>query len=351
MSLQVCYPHLYPFRFFFCFPGSRLDSLRAAARSRRRQAFRPATLRNHRSSHTLFLQFCSVFQVDREAPSIDDLGAFAEWMLDSGLACATVRNHMSSVKTLYIWWDKPGVVDIFSSDPWALTIRGIMNSVRPGPPATTAVAPEHLLAMLEVCAPFPQLSPFKLGFIFGFLGFFRVSNLAPPKSSKFDRTRHTTWADISTSPLGVVVSLKWTKSRQHALHPVSIPLPALGSSPLCPLQAWEEYVRALGSFTPSLDSPLLLSTGDNAGTIITIPQFRATFHRVAALAGLADCGYTPHSLRRGGASFSYKVGVKIPAIKTHGTWKSSAVDSYLLSQPLFQTPVVRAFIKFLSGSQ
>ena len=238
-----------------------------------------------------------MFQVNSESPSIDDLGAFAEWLLESGLACATVRNHLSSVKTLYIWWDKPGVVAIISSDPWALSIKGIMNSVRPGPLATTAVAPEHLLAMLQVSAPFPHLSPFRLGLIFGFLGFLRVSNLAPPKSSEFDSTRHTTWADISTSPQGVVISLKWTKSRQHASHPVSIPLPALGLSPFCPLRAWEEYVRALGSFSLARDSPLLLSVGNNVGAVITIPQFRATFHKVAALAGLADLGYTPHSLR------------------------------------------------------
>ena len=71
------------------------------------------------------------------------------------------------------------------------------------------------------------------------------------------------------------------------------------------------------------------------------------FHKVAALAGLAHRGRTPHSLRRGGATFSYQSGVLIAHIKTHGTWVSSVVDNYLLGQPLFDTPVASMFGQLL----
>ena len=110
-----------------------------AARVRRRQTYRPATLNNHRSTHILFIQFCRVFGVPLDSPSVDHLSAFAEWLILSGLAAGTVRNHLSSVKTFYVWWNKPGIVSLFRSDSWALTIRAVNNTLRPSPHTKAAV--------------------------------------------------------------------------------------------------------------------------------------------------------------------------------------------------------------------
>ena len=170
-----------------------------------------------------------------------------------------------------------------------------------------------------------------------------MSNLAPATIHGWDPDRNTSWGDLNVSSDGIIFNLKWSKTRQHADHTAAIPLPALGDSLLCPLSAWSQYVYALSDCQLPSPTPLLISTAPQTGAPITIPQFRATFHRLTVLAGLGHIGYTPHSLRRGGATFSFQVGVKIPHIKTHGTWLSNAVDSYLLAQPKFDTPVAVAF--------
>ena len=170
-----------------------------------------------------------------------------------------------------------------------------------------------------------------------------------PKVLDWDPSRHTAWSDITASDEGIVISLKWTKTRQHNPHPAAIPMPALDNSILCPLRAWSEYVDLLGGLGLGRDVPLLLSTAAPKGQPISAPQFRATFHRVALLAGLGKANHTPHSLRRGGATFSYEAGVLIPFIKRHGTWTSSAVEGYLLGRPFFDTPVARTFGKLLKN--
>ena len=77
--------------------------------------------------------------------------------------------------------------------------------------------------------------------------------------------------------------------------------------------------------------------------MVSASMVRAQLRRAAEMAGLSSCQYTPHSWRRGGASFTYTVGVALEHIKHHGTWKSDAVDAYILSAPHFDTPVARAF--------
>ena len=155
--------------------------------------------------------------------------------------------------------DMTPVVDLFLSKSWALPLRGILNSTRPSSKRKTAVSIHDLLAMSLVCDRSEELVPFRVGLLFGYFGYLRVSNLAPAKVSEWDPSRNSVWSDISCSSKGVVISLKWTKTRQHAPHPAAIPMPALRSSPLCPLRAWNHYVSLLQGPCASPDNPLLLT--------------------------------------------------------------------------------------------
>ena len=186
---------------------------------------------------------------------------------------------------------------------------------------------------------------------FGFIRYLRVSNMAPPTAAAFDETRHSTVADLQIREEGLVMSLKWTKSRQTNRLPVAVPLPSLGDTLLCPLKAWYKY-RAfldLARVNTTPQSPLLLTTDEPAGRVVTIPMIRKLFKKAASLAHLDHAGYTPHSLRRGGATFSYHGGVPVHSIKRHGTWRSNAVDNYLASQREFNTPVSHNFVKLLTN--
>ena len=253
----------------------------------------------------------------------------------------------------YLWWDKADIVRSMSSKSWACTIKGIVNTIRPSFDKRAAMTLHDLTDIIEVCSRHDDLTPIRVAVTFAFCAFLRISNLAPPTAQTFDKSRHTTFKDVVPQDQGLVIQLKWTKTRQRTRDIISIPLPSLGDTNLCPVRAWRNYNRVLQlkGVTPDLNSPILLSTCDNPGRPLALPAVRRLFKKAVYLAHLQDVGYTPHSLRRGGATVAYHAGVPLDAIMRHGTWRSSAVESYLFAQPLFQTPVTTTFAKLLLDYQ
>ena len=313
------------------------------------QAHRPGTRRNFATCHRIFFQFCFKLGIPPLGPTVDDLSAFAEWLVQAQLVPATVRNYLSAVKTLYQMWGVTPVLQAFNSYAWSLTLRAINLSVRPTQNNRTAVTYQHLEALVQACTRDASLWPLKVALVFGYMGYLRVYNLAPASVSEFDSSRLTTLQDVWPTKQGVLLSIKWTKTRQAAIFTAPIPIPALGANPICPVTVWHDYVEQLRFVSRKPDSPLLLSTTGPPGRVITIPILRALLRRAAHLAGLSHCHYTPHSLRRGGASFGFLAGVPLEHIRFHGTWTSEAVNHYLLSTPHFNTPVAASFVNSLSS--
>ena len=129
-----------------------------AARKRRREAYRPGTQRNLISSQRLFLQFCFIHNIPIKQPNVDDLGAYVEWLLADGLASATIKNHLSAIKNLYLHWDHHSVIKIFDSFSWSLTLRALKFAARTTFDNRTAITTPHLLALVRICASDPALS-------------------------------------------------------------------------------------------------------------------------------------------------------------------------------------------------
>ena len=240
----------------------------------------------------------------------------------------------------------PSVVKDVASPAWTLTLRAISYSAGPQPDHRSAVTKEDLIRLVAVCNTDPSLVPLRVALVFGFLGYLRISNMAPPTAQSFDATRYSSWAYVRPCKQGLLLDLKWTKTLQAQHRETTIPLTALLDQRICPVAAWNLYRHMLPGVIPSKTTPLLLTTAPPVGKTI----FRAMFHRATQAAGLTDKNYTPHSLRRGGASFCFQAGVPSEHIKKHGTWSSQAVDRYLLQHQAFQNPVAQAFRQELDGS-
>ena len=339
-----------------------LQQLTLAAHHRRRSAIRPSTARNHHSAQKLFLQFAMMHNMSPDNITCNELSAYAEWLAQGGLSSQTVRNHFGAIKAMFVWVDNTRVINILDSMRWRLTIQGIVNTVRPPCNLLNAMTPDHLSAMVDAAASSTivdsagnnnKFVPLMVALTFGFFGYLRVSNLAPNTAANFDITRHTTVGDLQQHKQGLLLNIKWSKSRQTDRKPVIIPLPCLGKSLLCPVRAWRIYNTMLryAGITTTATSPLLLTLHEPTGRPLTIPMPRSMFKQVASLAHLEDEHYTPHSLRRGGATFSYQSGVPLENIKCHGMWKSSAVDRYLSTIPLFEAPVASMFVQRLTNFQ
>ena len=166
--------------------GSHLGRLHLAASQRRRHRYRPGTRRNWRSSQTVYLQFCLFYGLNWKNVSLDDLGAFFELLVQAGRSLGTIKNYISAVKALYYERNVVRVIDLFQWDGWTAMVRGLQNTVRPTGDMRTAVTMEQLQVMVQYCDTDKALLPLKLGLIFGFFGYLRLSNLVPQTVSDFD---------------------------------------------------------------------------------------------------------------------------------------------------------------------
>jgi hypothetical protein len=63
--------------------------------------------------------------------------------------------------------------------------------------------------------------------------------------------------------------------------------------------------------------------------MVTIPMLTHQFQQLINSLRLPSSTYTLHSLRKGGATFCHEVGVPLDHIKSHGTWESDTVWTYL----------------------
>ena len=131
-----------------------------------------------------------------------------------------------------------------------------------------------------------------------------------PQDLQHDATHRTvlrqSWADVRPCEQGLLLDLKWTKTLQTQHGVTTIPLSSLLDQRICPVAAWNLYRHMLPGVNPSRTTPLLLTTAPPIGKTISASTLRAMFHRATLAAGLSDKNYTPHSLRRGGASFCFQ---------------------------------------------
>ena len=222
-------------------------------------------------------------------------------------------------------------------------MKGIANTVRPPKDKRTAVTPEHLRLILRTCDAHREWLPAKLAISLAYFAYLRISNLAPRTMSAFDASRHATWADLRPRQKGLVLTLRWSKTRQHSTAPQDIPVSTLDDKRLCPRNTWLEYSSAVGEPSDPVATPLLRTAVHPRGRTISASMLTRSIRQVINAAGLSQMGYTPHSFSRGGASCSHHDGAPMEAIKHHGTWSSDAVHRYLLTPPEFKSPIIKAF--------
>ena len=108
------------------------------------------------------------------------------------------------------------------------------------------VTPEILHSLCNICDQIGDLGTvLKVAFTLSYYGFLRQSNIAPPSPAAFDPSRHTTCADVTQQPPGLVVRLKWSKTHQV---PVSRPSsPSLACRAIARTRWQHSCVRCMSS--------------------------------------------------------------------------------------------------------
>ena len=101
-------------------------------------------------------------------------------------------------------------------------------------------------------------------------------------------------------------------------------LPKLDHIPeICPVRNLANHVE--NHPDQSKDAPLLQTT---KGEPLTKYIFCKYFQQLIRKAGIDPKKFTPHSCRRGGATYALKIGMSSRWVKTQGNWRSKAWKLY-----------------------
>ena len=106
----------------------------------------------------------------------------------------------------------------------------------------------------------------------------------------------------------------------------TVQIPLIRASQLCPVTALATMLAAIPAHK---HQPLFAVPSKQCIVPLTAQQVRHTLAKITTLMGLDPKIHGFHTFRRSGATLAYQAQVPISHIKTHGTWQSDAVYTYL----------------------
>ena len=306
---------------------SQLHILHRATTTRLQQAYRPGTRLNQKVQLKRYFTFCLRFGLRDINPSPQQLLWYIEYISQNLRSTQSVKNYLAAVGFLHrqLGLECPAL----HSHQVSTMIRAVEHTLRSPILRKLPVSVPMLHKLVLLC---DQLGTWgiimKCTLLFCFFGFLRQSNVAPRSLQLHDTSRDTLRSDVQFHPRGLSIRLKWTKTHQGSHKPVFVSLPLIQGSALCPTRAYRQMVAAIP--TRSATSPLLYyNTPGRPPTMVTTRMLARKFRQLLVRLHIPTHGYTLHSLCRGGATLCHSSGMPIDKIKSHGTWSSDAVWSYI----------------------
>ena len=274
-----------------------------------------------------YYKFCIRFNFNDIHPSPSQLALYIEYLSENLKSYQSVRNYLSAVS--FIHRELGLECESMRSHQVTTMLKAVDHTLRSTVVQRQPVSIHLLAKLVQLC---DQLGHWglivKCAILFCFFGFLRQSNVAPRSANLFDPTRHTLRADVHTSLHGLALQLKWTKTQQGSHHPIVIPLPLIQGSPLCPTRAYKHMCTvfpASGTSTPLL----IYRPKGGSNQVVTTRMLAKQFLQFTKRLQLPPATFSLHSLRKGGATYCHSLGIPIDQIKSHGTWASDAVWTYL----------------------
>ena len=269
------------------------------------------------------LQFCNDLGHQPFPVQVTTILRYLAFLSASGRAFGTIQNHISSIKHFHLLlgfapgWD--------SAYLFQLALRGSKRLLGTAPFRKLPITPKLLLSMARL---FNLGNPLHTAmwalFWVAFFSFLHKSNLvADSLSATSNMLPHR--CDFVLAPEGAFLEIRATKTIQFKQRILPIPLPFSPNSPLCPVSALISHFRlnrlASSDFLFSVKSSPSLPL-----RLITYRHFASFLSKVITTFNLDCQSFSPHSFRRGGASFAFKFNVLAELIKFQGDWRN---DTYL----------------------
>ena len=138
------------------------------------------------------------------------------------------------------------------------------------------------------------------------------------------------------------VAIKWSKTLQTRDRIHNIILPKLHPSPLCSISALRKY-------NPAQRDPLFQVMTCTGFKMVTESRLRKTLSALNVKMGFPPSHFTFHTFRHSGATCAYNFHVPIQAIKTHGSWASNCIWTYIQEDTSHSADIARSFVQAVNA--
>lgn len=257
------------------------------------------------------------------------ISAYVAFLTRRTVSFQYILGHLNAIRLLHLYHGSP--TDAFTSFDVMLTKKGLKRMLGTATRQKHPITPAILLSIRRLLDL--NLTSHALTwalFTVAFFSFLQKSNLVSLTASTFDCNRHLARQDIKFTGSGCLLRIKWSKTRQSKDGIHIVPLPSIPNSALCPVTAIQHYFTVVPA---APHAPFFCFLSAYGPTPVTAYFFTTTLKRLISILGLNPADYSPHSFRRGGATYAYEAGVPDHLIQLHGDWQSDAYKCYL-SLPL-----------------
>ena len=254
-----------------------------------------------------------------------DLCLFIQFLSRSLKSQQSIVNYVHGLKTLHKFLDIS--FPPLSTLAVRLTLKGVSKKLCHVPHQASPITPALLIrlhSVLDVSRPLHCV--YWTLFLFMFYLFARKSQFIPTSINAAEVGQLVQRQHVTRCASGLLVSFRWTKTRQAGGAPLVIPLVPVHNSPLCPVQAYNNMCRLVPAAPVS---PLFILPPSHGVVPIVFSAFHKVLHLCLSVLGIDHIGFSSHSFRRGGATFAFSVGVPGELIQSQGDWSSECYKLYL----------------------
>ena len=296
-----------------------------------------------------YLDYCSVFghepMVDKKI-STRVLAGYAIWLAAGGVS--SVKQYISMGPRVMVE-SEGGVFQPISQRPrLKRVLRSLQKVYKHKIKRKIPITIDMLKKLRTAISMRPEtLANFTLWaqITTAFFTFIRKANYTSQRKTSFNPDEDLTIGRLLKEKKRLALNLAKTKTVQCGERDVKIYLPKFTDPEywmLCPTTAILLMLEKRESVSAD---DLLFATED--GYAVTRTWFDKEFKKLCEEAGIESVNLTPHSLRRGGATFALECGTPPVCIKLQGDWASDAWMIYAIITYKLKTKTVKAFEKAL----
>ena len=268
--------------------------------------------------------FCEVVLSAPFPVTVTLITRYIAYLVSLGRVYGTILNHLSSIKHMHkllgheLTWD--------TDYHYKLMLRRAKRYLGTEIKRKAPITPRLLLRMAHL---FDFSNPLHVAmwalFLVAFYSFLRKLNLVVNCAAQVS-PKVILRSDLCFDASFAYLTIRASKTIQFRERLFCLPLPHIPGSLLCPVAALVIHVRINQVHQ---DMPLFLVWSANSVCPITYAHFSSFFARVIKSVSLDSTCYSPHSFRRGGATFAFEAHVPSELIKAQGDWRSDYYFIYL----------------------